>query len=263
MVRLLARPFCFVGVIHLLPLPGGPRPTPGFAEVRRRALEDAEALVAGGVDGVIVENYGDAPFLAGAVEPHVVAFVADVAGQVRRSWPEVGLGLNLLRNDARGALGAAAAVGADFVRVNVHTGVMVTDQGVLEGRAGETLRYRQGLGVSVGIAADVLVKHAAPLGAGEVDQLAADTFRRGAADVLIVTGAGTGRAADPLRVEAVRRAVPEAPVWVGSGVDLDSAAGWRARANGAIVGTVLHRDGRIALPVELDRVRELALRLRG
>lgn len=261
MSRLTSPGFVFVGVVHLLPLPAGPRPSPGFAAARARALADAEALARGGAHAAIVENYGDAPFGAGPVEPHVLAFVADLAGELRRRLPELGLGLNLLRNDARGAVGAAAAVGADFVRVNVHVGAMVTDQGLIEGRAAETLRYRQALGAPVLLAADVLVKHAAPLAPVDVEQLAADTFHRGGAEVLIVTGAGTGKAADAARVAAVRRAVPEARVWVGSGVDLASAPAWRERAHGAIVGTALHADGRIGLPVEASRVREMATRL--
>lgn len=261
MRSLLQRPFALVGVLHLLPLPGGPRPSPGFAAVRARALQDAEALARGGVHGAILENFGDAPFPAGPVEPHVVAFAATLAAEVAARFPELALGINLLRNDARGALGVAAATGSAFVRVNVHVGAMVTDQGLLQGEAHQTLRYRRELGVDVGIAADVLVKHAVPLGPVEAGTVAADTYRRGGADVLIVTGEGTGRPADATRVEAVRRAVPEAPVWLGSGVDHSSIARWRPLVHGAIVGTALHRDGRIQEPLDVERVRALVASL--
>lgn len=251
-------PFTFVGVVHLLPLPGGPRPSPGFAAVRARALADAEALAEGGAHAAIVENYGDAPFARGTVDPHVVAFVAALAHELRGRHPELTLGINLLRNDARSAVGVAAAVGAAFVRVNVHAGAMLTDQGVIEGDAAGTLRYRRALEAPVRVVADVLVKHAVPLAPTDAGLVAADTFRRAGADVLVVTGTGTGAAADPARLEVVRAAVPEAPVWVGSGVTLDTAAAWRARAQGAIVGTALHRDGDTALPVEVGRVRAMA-----
>ncbi|MDP2308299.1 MAG: BtpA/SgcQ family protein [Pseudomonadota bacterium] len=262
MRSLLSRPFAFVGVIHLLPLPGGPRASEGFAWVRERALADAAVLAGGGAHAAILENFGDAPFPAGPVEPHVVAFVAILAAELRARHPELLLGINLLRNDARSALGVAAAAGGAFVRVNVHVGAMVTDQGLLQGDAHHTLRYRRELGgASIGIAADVLVKHAVPLGATEAGSVAADTYRRGGADVLIVTGAGTGRPADPTRAEEVRRAVPEAPLWIGSGVDLASLPSWRTLAQGAIVGTALHRDSRVTEPLELDRVRAFAARV--
>jgi len=91
--------------------------------------------------------------------------------------------------------------------------------------------------------------------------VAADTYRRGGADVLIVTGAGTGRPADPARAEEVRRAVPEAPLWIGSGVDLDSLPMWRRLANGAIIGTALHRDAQVSQPLDVERVRAFAAAL--
>lgn len=261
MRSLVLRPFAFVGVIHLLPLPGGPRASEGFAAVRERALADAAVLAEGGAHAAILENFGDSPFPAGPVDPHVVAFVAILAAEIRVRHPSLLLGINLLRNDVRAALGVAAAAGGTFVRVNVHVGAMVTDQGLLQGDAHHTLRYRRELGGGIGILADVLVKHAVPLGPAEAGSVAADTFRRGGADVLIVTGAGTGRPADPSRAEEVRRAVPEAPLWIGSGVDLDSLPAWRTLAQGAIVGTALHRDGAVSEPLELERVRAFAARL--
>ena len=88
----------------------------------------------------------------------------DQAGTGEAS-PGIAIGINVLRNDARAALAIAAVVGAACIRVNVHTGARVTDQGLVEGRAAETLRLRRALGAeSVAIWADVNVKHSAPLG---------------------------------------------------------------------------------------------------
>src|SRR3954469_10152251 len=103
MRSLLARPFAFVGVIHLLPLPAGPRASEGFAAVRERALADAAVLAEGGAHAAILENFGDSPFPAGPVDPHVVAFVAILAAEIRARHPALLLGINLLRNDARAA----------------------------------------------------------------------------------------------------------------------------------------------------------------
>ena len=41
---------------------------------------------------------------------------------------------------------------------------MAADEGLVTGEASETLRQREALGVDVKILADVLVKHAVPLG---------------------------------------------------------------------------------------------------
>jgi membrane complex biogenesis BtpA family protein len=260
---LRALPFAFVGVAHLPALPAGPRASDGFAAARTRALHDAAVLAENGAHAVILENFGDAPFPAGPVEPHVVAFVAALAAEIGARHPSLAVGINLLRNDARAAVGVAAATGAAFVRVNVHVGAMVTDQGLLQGDAHGTLRYRRELDADVAIVADVLVKHAAPLGLADPGRIASDTFHRGGAEVLVVTGDGTGQAADPARLERVRDAVPASRdggprLWVGSGVSLASAALWRARADGAIVGTALHRDGDVRAPLDPARVAAMA-----
>jgi membrane complex biogenesis BtpA family protein len=152
-------------------------------------------------------------------------------------------------------LGAATA--ARFVRVNVHTGAAVTDQGVIEGRAAETLRERARLCPGVAILADVHVKHAVPLGGGGIEDAALDTLKRGLADALIVSGAATGSPPDARTIAAVRKAVGGAPILVGSGLDARNARSLLARADGAIVGTALKRDGKVAEPVDVERVERV------
>ncbi len=253
-----------IGVVHLPPLPGSPVTGPGFDACLDRALRDAEALAEAGADAVIVENLGDAPFEPAAVEPHVVAMLAVIAREIRaRFGDRLAIGVNALRNDAAGAIGAAAAAGARFVRVNVHTGAMVTDQGLIQGRARETLLYRARVAPEVGIAADVLVKHAAPLGPADLKQVARDTWHRGRADALIVTGSGTGRPTDPADLAAVRDAVPECVLWLGSGLTPERAPAVRAYLNGAIVGTWLHKDSDLTAPLVTERVRRMADALKG
>jgi membrane complex biogenesis BtpA family protein len=256
------RPF-LIGVVHLLPLPGAPSASPGLEAVLRRAASDARALRDGGADGVIVENLGDAPFTGGAVDPFTVAAMTRAALAVREAAPELALGVNVLRNDALAALGVAAATGAHFVRVNVHVGVMVTDQGVITGRARETLLERNRLGAPLPIVADVLVKHASPLGEADIEDVARDTWHRGRAGSLIVTGSGTGRPIDVRDLDRVRAAVPEAPLWAGSGTTPETAPALRGRIDAAIVGTWLHEGGRIDAPVEPARVRTMREALRG
>ena len=48
-----------IGVVHLPPLPGDPQHDgSGFDAVERAALADAEALATGGVDALVIENFG-------------------------------------------------------------------------------------------------------------------------------------------------------------------------------------------------------------
>lgn len=246
----------FIGVVHLLPLPGSPSGGASLDEVVDRALTDTHALVNGGADGVIVENYGDAPFAAGPVCAYTVAAMTRVAWAVRRAAPDLELGINVLRNDAIAAVSIAATVGADFIRVNVHTGAMVTDQGLLTGTARATLLERRRLGAErVRIAADVMVKHAVPLGDQTLETAARDCHGRGHADALIVTGTGTGEPTSADDLIRVRAAVPEARIWVGSGATPDNLEALRPHVDGLIVGTWLHENADTDRPLDPKRVR--------
>ena len=158
--RAPARLGTLIGMVHLAPLPGSPRWRGSMAEVIDGALADARALVEGGLDALLVENFGDAPFAPGRAEASTVAALSVVAGAIRAAWPAMPLGINVLRNDARSALAVACATGAVFVRANVHAGAVVADQGSLQSDAYATLRERRLLGADVAIFADVQTKHA-------------------------------------------------------------------------------------------------------
>jgi uncharacterized protein len=246
-----------IGMVHLIPLPGSPRWAGSMRDVIAAALADARALIDGGVDALLVENFGDAPFTPGRVEPATVAAMSVVAAEVRREFPRTRLGLNVLKNDARAALGVAAAVGAEFIRVNVHAGAVLADQGVVQSDAYGTLRDRRLLGVDVAIVADVGGKHAVPLAPVETEQMARDLVHRGLADALVVSGAATGQATPLGEVKRVRSAVPDVPLLIGSGVTAETAAELLSVADGLIVGTSVKRDGDVRQPVDRARVEKL------
>jgi membrane complex biogenesis BtpA family protein len=233
-----------------------------MTSVMARALDDARALTEGGMDGVLVENYLDAPFLPGAVAPETVAAMARVVSAVVGEC-SVPVGVNVLRNDAGSALGIAVACEASFIRVNVHTGSMWTDQGQIEGRAADTLRLRRALDSDVTIFADVHVKHATPPPGETLEAAASDAWQRGLADALVVSGGATGEATATDDVRRARAGAPEAPVFVGSGVTPTSVAAILEVADGAIVGTSLTQEGRAGTGIDVDRVRALVAAARG
>jgi membrane complex biogenesis BtpA family protein len=221
-------------------------------------LQDARRLAEGGADAVIIENFGDTPFRAGAVDAHTVAAMTRIAGAIRR---DVGIpiGINVLRNDASAALAVALACDAQFIRVNVHTGVMVTDQGVIAGEADRTMRLRRELGAEhISLFADVLVKHATPLGSPTMADAVEDAIQRGLADAIIVSGSATGKPASLSDVAASVESAGSAPVYVGSGASLETVRSLLPPAHGAIVGTGLKEGGDVHAPVDPHRVREFA-----
>jgi membrane complex biogenesis BtpA family protein len=244
-------------VVHLKPLPGSPGYDGLFLDLLDAALADARSIEAGGAAALIVENFGDAPFYPDSVPPETVAAMTRLVTEIRKVV-RIPVGVNVLRNDARSSVAVAAATGAGFIRVNVHTGVMVTDQGILAGRAWESLRLREILRSRTLLLADVRVKHAEPLVDYDLSLEAEEAILRGRADGLIVTGPATGRPANLDQVREIRGRLKDAPVLVGSGVDTGNIEAVLQAADGCIVGTAIKAGGRIEAPVDVDRVRELA-----
>ncbi|WP_137286436.1 BtpA/SgcQ family protein [Halorussus salinisoli] len=250
-----------VGMVHLPALPGAPKFSGDFEQVRETALRDARRLEAGGVDALMLENFGDAPFYPDDVPKHVVASMTRVAADVREEV-DLPMGINVLRNDAVAALSVAAAVEAEFVRVNVHVGARVTDQGVVEGQAHETVRLRERLDADAAILADLDVKHSAALAERPLDaEAVAEPVERGLAEGVVVSGAGTGHEVASDHLEAVAAARDEggldAPIFVGSGATPENVGDLLGVADGAIVGTALKQDGETTSPVSVKRVERL------
>jgi membrane complex biogenesis BtpA family protein len=232
-----------------------------FEEIRRFVLADSTALAKGGVDGLMIENFGDVPFYPARVPAHTVAFLSALALEVKRLVP-LPLGINVLRNDGMAAMAIATAVGAAFVRVNVYTGARLADQGILQGEAYEIARYRQSLGATTQIWADVAVKHSAALGDRSLRDEVEDTVERGLADAVIVSGSSTGKPTALDDLSTVKQHAGRAAVYVGSGVDDSTAEGLLEVADGAIIGTAFKRDAKVSAPVDEARVRALITTVR-
>jgi membrane complex biogenesis BtpA family protein len=244
-----------IGMVHLPALPGAPRAQLSLDAIEAQAVDEARVLRAAGFDACVIENFGDNPFHKDAVEPVTIAAMSRIVGAVRRAEPAWRVGVNVLRNDARAALAIAAATGAHFVRVNVHVGATATDQGVIEGRAAETLRLRRTLGAQIEIWSDVHVKHGRSLAHDTIEREAEDTVRRGMADAVIVSGTGTGHAARLEDVRAVTALALGAPVFVGSGVTVETVAAVLRIADGVIVGTALKAGGATTAALDPERLR--------
>lgn len=250
-----------IGVVHLQPLPGAPRFGGDMSAVIKAAVNDARAYEKGGADAVFVENFGDVPFTKGSVSPATIAAMA-LCGQAVREAIKPPIGFNVLRNDANAGLGLCASCGGSFIRVNVHSGAMLTDQGLIEGDAFNTLRTRKALGLEARIYADVQVKHATVIGEQSIEDAAKDIWERGLADALVVSGSGTGSATQVTDLERVRAACPQAKIFLGSGVTEKNVGDYQA-ADGFIVGSSLKRGGRLDAPVDARRVERLAKAIRG
>lgn len=244
-----------IGVVHLMPLPTSPRWGGSLRAVLDRAQQEATALASGGVNGIIIENFFDAPFTKGLVDPAVVSAMTLIVGELMNLLT-VPVGINVLRNDAKSALAIASCVGAKFIRVNVLTGIMATDQGLIEGQAHELMRYRRELGSDVKILADVLVKHARPLGSPNLTTAVQETIERGLADGVILSGWATGSPPSLEDLELATAAADGVPVFIGSGASWENISTLMQAADGVIVSSSLKRHGKIDQPIDPIRVSQ-------
>jgi uncharacterized protein len=251
-----------IGVVHLLPLPTAPRWGGNLKAVIDRAEQEALALASGGVDGIIIENFFDAPFTKGQVNPAVVSAMTLVVKRLM-GLVTLPIGINVLRNDGQSALAIATCTGAQFIRVNVLTGVMATDQGLIEGCAHDLLRYRRELGSDVKILADVLVKHARPLGTPNLTTAVQDTIERGLADAVILSGWSTGNPPDLEDLELATSAAKGTPVFIGSGADWENIPTLIQAADGVIVSSALKRQGKIEQSIDPIRVSQFVEAMRS
>jgi len=235
-----------IGVVHLRPLPGAPLHS-DFTEVLDCAVRDARALEEGGVDALLIENFGDVPFLKTA-PPETVACMTVIAKEIARET-SLPLGINVLRNDVVAAIAIAKAVNADFVRANQLIFPSFMPEGFMDANPGEVLRYKRQIGCRAMIFADVRVKHSVQL--AKLEDFV-ENFERSLADAAIITGTSTGSAPDFRTVSRAKRLF-KAPVLVGSGVNTENVSEFLKLCDGVIVGTYFKKSGR----VEAERVRSL------
>jgi hypothetical protein len=245
-----------IGMVHLLPLPGSPGYR-GMEALVEAALHDADALVEGGADALLVENMHDFPCLREReMGPEVAAAMTRAAAAVRlRVGQTMPIGVQVLFAANRTAVAVAAAADLDFVRVEGWTYGHLADKGWVEASAGAVVRYRKALEAEgVLVLADVKKKHASH--AATADLSLAETaanLELQRADAVVVTGPTTGVPPDAVELEAVA-AASRLPVVVGSGMSAANAAVLAPRCRAVIVGTSLKRGGDWRRPVEVARV---------
>jgi membrane complex biogenesis BtpA family protein len=249
-----------IGMVHLLPLPGTPLYKDSLADLYNQAIWEAQVLQETGVDGLIVENFGDEPFMIGEPEPIQFAVMAAALRDVRRCV-SIPVGLNVQFNAWKAEMAIAYACNADFIRVEVFVDTVVMAQGLVHPCSAALMRYRKSLGANIQIWADIQTKYTTNLVSQSLTQSAIDA-RNAGADALIVTGSATGQATPLDSVTKVKEVV-NIPVLVGSGTTITNVKEAIQIADGAIVGSSLKEGGSAWNRVSPEKSREFMNVARG
>lgn len=261
MTSLFAKTKPVIGVIHLGALPGTPRGSKSVAELVRQAKEEARVYRECGVDGVIIENMHDVPYLKGEVGPEIVAAMTAIGGEVKA---ECGLpvGIQILAGANIEAMAVAHAAGLDFIRAEGYAYAHIADEGLIEASAAKLLRYRKMIGAErVQVWADVKKKHSAHAITADVSLgQTAETVEFMGADCVIVTGSVTGEAPQVTDVKEAKTHC-HLPVFLGSGISESNIDQFYNEADGFIIGTYFKVDGLWSNTVDPTRVTQLINKL--
>ena len=256
------RPFV-LAMIHVRALPGTPAYGGQMSEIIEQALEEARLYQEAGVDGLLIENMHDTPYLNREVGPEIIAAMSVVATKIRAVC-QLPIGIQILAGANHAALAVALTTGLDFVRAEGFVFGHLADEGWMNSDAGTLLRYRKQIEAThIPIWTDIKKKHSAHALTADVSIVdtakAADFFK---SDALIVTGNTTGAAADPELVKAIRQHT-ELPIVIGSGITHENCDAFKGHCNGFIVGSYFKEDGMWYNPVDPRRVSALMRQLGG
>jgi len=244
-----------IACIHLMALPGSPLYAGNMTAIYDKALEELDIFKHSGVDGIIIENFRDKPFYPDKVPAETIAAMAGIGREIVKQT-NMPVGINILRNDAEGALAIATAIEAHFIRVTSHLATVVSEQGLIYGTSYKTLRLRKALDSQVFIFADVDVKHTVPLAPLGLDINTQALCQHGLVDAVIVSGKATGIEVNYKDLEIVKQN-SSVPVFIGSGVTPDNINKISDLADGFIIGSYFKQQGKANNAVEASRVINL------
>lgn len=261
MAKLFPNRRSVVGVIHVGALPGTPRSSQTVSELVEMAKLEARLYRDSGVDGVMIENMHDVPYLRGEVGPEIVAAMTAIGIEVKAE-SELPVGLQILAGANIEAMAVAHAAGLDFIRAEAYAYAHVADEGIIESCAAKLLRYRRMIGATtVQVWTDVKKKHSAHAITSDVSLgETAEAVEFMGADCVIVTGPATGQEPKVADIQDAKSHC-HLPVFLGSGITVDNIESFSAEADGFIIGSYFKVDGVWSNSVDPKRVKRFVDKL--
>ncbi len=244
--RLFTRIFpgskALIGMIHVQALPGTPGNTLAPGQIITAAAKEAEIYASCGVEGIIIENMHDVPYLKEKAGEEITAMMSVIGREVKKIFPGP-VGIQILSGANRAAMAAALAGGLDFIRAEAFVFGHIADEGFMNAQAGELLRYRKYIGAEhVAVFTDIKKKHAshhitADISLREMSE-AAHFF---GSDGIIITGTHTGKPVEPGDLKELKTC--RLPVLIGSGIHDGNLEQYFDEADAFIVGSYFKKNG--------------------
>lgn len=254
-----------LGLVHLLPLPGTPLYTEGDLErSREKVKRDVNALAEGGAQGCLVQSVDKIyPSSDDTDYARVAAMALLVETARREAGPGFYVGAQLMWNCITPSLAVAKVCGADFTRCSVLVGRSPSPFGMIEADPLKVMEYRRKIDAqNVGMIAEISGYHFAQNGgydAGALVSMAKSAVTVGANAIEIFNP-------DPdlndRMVRDLKAALPNTPVILGGGTNVENAAQRLSLADGALVGSCFE-NGNWGGNICADTVRAYMARLRG
>ena len=239
-------------------------------ELIERATRDAKILEEISFNGILVENFGDKPYLKRVLDPLTLAAMTIIVREIVKSI-SIPVGVNLLRNSGLEAYSIATIAGGKFIRVNALVEVLLTNSEIIELEASRLRTIRLNY-PGIEIFKDIVCKHgvsvtftnlSAIYGVDEtLKTIVFDAIERGGADYIIVIGARTGEPPTPQLLEKIYRVSP-VPIVIGSDTTPENICKLLSYARGAIVGSYIKIGGRAGNPIDLERAKRFIEALRN
>ena len=244
-----------IGMIHLMPLPGSPKYQGDIQEIIDVAMADAEALVVGGINCFIIENFNDDPY-AEKIDDFSFALMVTICQEIKRKYNCI-LGVNIQFNDYEKELALAYVTDAKFIRVEVFIDTRIGIEGTIVPKCREISEIKRKYNIDTLIFADIDVKHTTALVKEDIVELAYRAKEAGA-DAIILTGNKTGENPRKEEITRVRQALGnEFPLIIGSGFNSKNARQYLEYVDAAIVGSSIKINRNVKNAIDKNLVCEL------
>lgn len=256
--RLFPNKCSIIGMIHAGALPGTPLYGGSIESIVDNACIETEIFVKHQVDGIIVENMHDVPYVQSKhFGPEIVATITKICERVRNIVPtSIPCGIQILAGGNREAIAVAKATNFNFIRSEGFVFSHIGDEGIMDADAGLLLRYRKAIDAeNVLIFTDIKKKHSSHMITSDVSLLeTADAAEFFCSDGVILTGTATGQPADLKEFQDLKHNC-NLPVIVGSGVTRNNVTEY-FMADALIIGSHFKNNGNWREGVSPERVKQ-------